>query len=605
MNKLEQLFENLYRYKDSCNVYIIVQDNQGILIDFGSGSVLSILPQIGVEKIAAVLLTHHHRDQLFGLANMPDTGRFLYVPHSEQELIAQADLLWQRREILNNYNTRQDLYSSLSSLPICSTLKDYETLSLLGYDFQIMPTPGHTPGSVSLKVATKDQILVFTGDLLYAAGKVWSLAATQWSYNGGEGIPHTILSLLQLEEDRDITFLLPSHGEVLSPDAIKPTVENLTELLKVRRHNPRLFLLREKPYEEITPHLLFNRTSMSNSYILLSQSGKALVLDLGYDFAAGLAAGTDRSARRPWLYTFPWLFEHYPITSIDAFLPTHYHDDHVAGANLLRSRYGTRILCPENFAAILEAPTDYSLPCLWYDPIKVDQVLPVNQVFQWEEYEITLYPLSGHTEYSVAIAFKVDGKQVLCGGDQYADGDGLFCNYVYQNQFAQTDFISSAQLYQEINPDIYLTGHWTSFYQSKDYLSKLLSQGEKLADLHNRLLPQGEDYHPITDFFVKVFPYQKQVDCLEKFTATLLLSNPKNREVEADVELLLPRGFEAENCFQRVILPSLSTTEISFQVESSSFPQRRARLGVNLTLDNHIWGSQGEMLITVNSAFQQ
>ena len=43
-------------------------------------------------------------------------------------------------------------------------------------------------------------------------GQVWSLAATQWTYNGGEGLAATILSLLDLK-DRQPTLLLPSHGE--------------------------------------------------------------------------------------------------------------------------------------------------------------------------------------------------------------------------------------------------------------------------------------------------------------------------------------------------------------------------------------------------------
>ena len=195
----------------------------------------------------------------------------------------------------------------------------------------------------------------------------------------------------------------------MRPDETIPeTVDNLGALMKLRRQNPRCFQLRERPYEQITEHLLFNRTSMSDSYVLLSKSGKALILDLGYDFMAGVAAGTDRSSRRPWLYTIPWLFDHYGVTAIDACIPTHYHDDHVAGFSLLQRRYGTKVMCAESFADIISHPADYDLPCLWYDPIKVDQVLPLNQPFMWEEYELTLYPMSGHTQYETAIGFIVD-----------------------------------------------------------------------------------------------------------------------------------------------------------------------------------------------------
>ena len=109
----------------------------------------------------------------------------------------------------------------------------------------------------------------------------------------------------------------------------------------------------EQPYEEITPHLLRNRTSISNSYVLLSNSGKALLIDYGYDFVPGHLVGPDRAMHRPWLYTLPVSKRDYSVHSIDAVIATYYHDDHVAGLNLLRDVEGTQVWAGESFADIL------------------------------------------------------------------------------------------------------------------------------------------------------------------------------------------------------------------------------------------------------------
>src|SRR5688500_4525859 len=95
-----QISPNLFLHQDSCNVYIIRSENDAVLIDFGDGTVLEKLPELGVERISAILMTHHHRDQAQGLPKTSDIP--LYVPHSEQEFFHSAAEFWQSRAIYNN-----------------------------------------------------------------------------------------------------------------------------------------------------------------------------------------------------------------------------------------------------------------------------------------------------------------------------------------------------------------------------------------------------------------------------------------------------------------------------------------------------------------------
>jgi glyoxylase-like metal-dependent hydrolase (beta-lactamase superfamily II) len=600
INILKKLGEQLYVYQDTCQVYVIKEKESCVLIDFGSGEVLNALAEIGVKEVTAILVTHHHRDQIQGLKIANQKNIPIWVPHQEQDLIADADNLWQRREIYNNYNNRQDRFSILSSVEIAGTLKDYSVHTFDSRTYEILPTPGHTTGSISVATKLKDEKLCFTGDLIYQGGRLWSLAATQWTYNGGEGIPYHVLSLLSLKE-KGFDVLLPSHGEAItSMDCIDILVETLSRMLKLRKHNPRLFLLQEKPYEEITEHVLFNRTSMANSYVLLSESKKALFLDFGYDFMAGPAAGVDRSSRRPWLYTIPKLMSDYGVTKIDACIPTHYHDDHVAGFNLMREVYQARILCPENFADILEQPMKYDLPCLWYDPIAVDERLPLNQKIQWEEYEITLHPLSGHTKYEVAIEFTADGKRFLCTGDQYETGDRVLCNYVYKNKFEFDDFIKSAQLIREIKPDLLLSGHWTKLDYTQELQDMLEELGREVYELHHELLPDEEYGNNYEDFPVILYPYQKVVKKEESFALRIQVTNPFRQKTLVKAKLLLPKGFDGLSYFEA---EAAAGEAIYFEtvIKAPTQNRHRERIACDVIFGHQHFGEQAEMLVTVKA----
>ena len=57
---------DLYRWIDTCHVYILRAGDAALLIDLGDGSVLDHLGDIGVKRVEWVLFTHHHREQCQG-----------------------------------------------------------------------------------------------------------------------------------------------------------------------------------------------------------------------------------------------------------------------------------------------------------------------------------------------------------------------------------------------------------------------------------------------------------------------------------------------------------------------------------------------------------
>jgi glyoxylase-like metal-dependent hydrolase (beta-lactamase superfamily II) len=557
---------------------------------------------MGIHEVSAVLMTHHHRDQGQGLPCAVKADIPIWVPHTEQDLFHSVDDHWQAREVLNNYNSRQDRFSLLSSVPVAATLRDYANYHFGDYTFTVLPTPGHTTGSISLLAEIDGRRVAFIGDLLAGPGQLWSLAATQWSYNGGEGLSATILSLLSLR-DWQPELLLSSHGDPIADPipAIDLTIERLSELMRYREQNPRLFLFRERPYEPVTPHLLRNRTSMANSYVLLSAGGRALIIDFGYDFIPGIAAGSDRASRRPWLYTLPMLKEQFAVEQVEVVVPTHYHDDHVAGLNLLREVEGTQVWAAENFSDILEHPFDYNLPCLWYDPIPVDRVLPLQRPIQWHEYELTLYPLHGHTRYAVAISIEVDGLRVLATGDQYEGESGLRWNYIYQNEFEIDNYSDSAALYQQLNPDVILSGHHEPLWVRPGYFYELEERGEALARLHRDLLHPDVLGFDAGGAVVRIRPYQTMIPAGEPHTVVVLVRNPGLKAAVARVRLVIPTNWQVDNALQEVVMDGeFRETAVAFTVTPpAGLKTRRARLAADITINGRPWGQQAESLVTI------
>lgn len=611
---MQQISEHLFLWEDTCNVYIVRAGDSAVLIDFGSGAILDHLGEIGVQRVTDVLITHHHRDQTQGLSRAVGAGSRIWVPHAEQDLIAQADAHWQAREIYMNYNMRQDRFSPFASVEIDGTLLDYETRHFGGFDVTVVPTPGHTIGSISLLAEVDGARVAFTGDLISAPGQVWSMAATQWTYNGAEGVAAGIASLLDLK-DRAPDVLLPSHGAAMDdpPAAIDLLVDRFWRLLQLRGQNKRLFLLREHPYVPVTPHVLWHRASMANSYVLLSDSKKALFFDFGYDFITGMSGGSDRASRRPWLYTIPALKREYGVERIDVVVPTHFHDDHVAGIELLRRVEGTQVWAAEIFADILAQPDCFDLPCLWYDPVPVDRTLPLETPVIWEEYTFTLHHLPGHTYYAVAISFEANGKRYLVAGDQYQSNAGLELNYVYQNRFERADYAGSAALYRRLNPDIILTGHWDPLHVAPGYFDQLDAIGSELQTLHDELLDPSTNLGD-AGVLVRLSPYQVDAVAAEPFDLRAEISNPYAHAADAQLQFVLPDGWHVSdasapeqpvmlsNDMATVRLNAAAAHVITFRIIPSRSPVRRARVGLDLTVGGRRFGQHGEALITVKAA---
>jgi glyoxylase-like metal-dependent hydrolase (beta-lactamase superfamily II) len=588
-----RLDDNVFRFDDTCNVYAIRSGREAVLIDFGSGDVLDRLDAIGVDRVTDVLLTHHHRDQAQGLARATAAGIRVWVPPVEQELVAGADRHWLARQVANDYDLRQDRFSLLEQVEIAGTVAEYRTRGYGAVELYALPTPGHTVGSVSYLFGD----LAFTGDLVYGNGQLWSVAATQWTYTGSEGPLATYLSAGVVAR-RGPRLLLPSHGAPIEDPAgsLELLRARVRELAELRLEQPYdLDAWESAPWVEVTPHLLRNRTSFATSYALLSETGAALLLDWGYDQATGVDMPTDRAGRRPLLTSLDRL-----DARVEAVAITHYHDDHVAGVDLLRDVLGAEVWAPANVAPVLERPERLDLPCLWFDPVRVDRVLPLGEPFRWHEYELTVHPLPGHTRYQAAYAFEVDGRRVLATGDQQALGpDGRpILNYQYRNGFRPDDYVATAELYAALRPQLLVTGHWGAHEVDDAFVGRIARDGARLAALHRELLPLDEiDLGP-GGFAARIEPYRATVPTGGSLELDVVVRNPFARDETAAVGLVVPAGWTVEPRGAELELGPGAEATARFRLTAGA-PSPRARIGADLTVGSTRLGQQAEALVEV------
>jgi glyoxylase-like metal-dependent hydrolase (beta-lactamase superfamily II) len=345
-----------------------------------------------------------------------------------------------------------------------------------------------------------------------------------------------------------------------------------------------------------------NKSSNAYSYALLSETGEALFVDYGYDMTTGLPAGQDRAGRRPWLASLPALKQKYGVTRVAVALPTHYHDDHVAGMPLLRDVEGTEIWAPSTVAPIMADPTLEDLPCQWYDPIVADRILPVGESFQWNEYLITVHDQPGHTLYHVAYEVEVDGVRVLFTGDQQ-ENLGIpgkrkeVLNYQYRNRFRIDDYVRSAKLYQEVAPAVMLSGHWTPAWVEDGYLQFLLHAGEDLAELHRDLLPLDELDLGADGVLARLAPYRATARAGAEHLLTATVRNPFDVEADATLELVTPPDWTRADPVRLRLEPH---QQLSVQLPVVvGGPSHRARVALEVTIGELRLGQHTDAVVEV------
>ena len=599
---LKKILPHLYVYQDTCNVYIIVHHHEAVLIDFGSGAVLEQLAGLCITSVSAILHTHHHRDQCQGDARAVDLGIPVLVPEHERRLFDQAELFWATRNLWDMYDVRNTLFSLTRDVRISGVLRDFQQWRWKEYEFCFIPTPGHTLGSLSIVVGIDDTKVAFTGDLLYSPGKVLTLHDLQYSYSETDGLEAEILSLKNMEQ-RTPQLLCPSHGQPMEEgvSALELTRRNLTDYYKLRNNGS--LPVGERPFTRITDHLLAAEFACAFFYVILSDDGHALLVDYGAPCMELLspiqphfeAGETVRFIE----HSLDRLANEYDVRHIDAVIPTHYHDDHIAGIPYLQSRFGTECWAWEGLRHLLESPGEEQTGCIMPYPVRVDRTFRDGETLLWREYELIAHHTPGHTEYAVSLFTTIDGKQVGFTGDNIFATLYRTPSVIYRNRMKKDSHRKAFQVYARYHPEIICGGHEMTRDVSPDLYETLLSKAEALTECFETLLP-GETNLGLDPSWAQLCPYQTEAAPGDSFELRVRLHNYSNRPVQAEAHLVLPDSWRNEPVSIDLRIPADAEAEKVVKVtipKKYCFRLPRAAIALDVTYDGTYIGQAAEAVI--------
>lgn len=133
----------------------VTGEKRGIIIDPGMNP-KKLIEKIQDIKIEAILLTHAHFDHMGGVDEVRKVANCPVYIHD-----LEADWLTDPRK--NGSMRWQDVTPPLSTDEAEYGLAEGQVLELIGHQFKVLHTPGHSPGSVSFLCGEH----IFSGDVLF------------------------------------------------------------------------------------------------------------------------------------------------------------------------------------------------------------------------------------------------------------------------------------------------------------------------------------------------------------------------------------------------------------------------------------------------------
>lgn len=166
----------------SVNAFLVNTGQSLVLVDSGTadcfgahlGSVMKNLKAAGYqpEQVDTILLTHLHPDHSCGvskngIANYPNAT--IYVSENEADYWLDPKQLQKisKDKQANYTGTVTKIKAALAPYQAKQQFKTFKLGDKIN-EFEVISTPGHTPGHFSYKLKTSDEDVIFIGDIVHS-----------------------------------------------------------------------------------------------------------------------------------------------------------------------------------------------------------------------------------------------------------------------------------------------------------------------------------------------------------------------------------------------------------------------------------------------------
>jgi len=524
----------------TCSTYVIARGGRGLVVDCGQFSVRDVMDRAGVE-VDRLLLTHFHRDQCGKAPGWVAEGVSVNYPWPERRFYEEGDVSRAGYDIYDNYKSYYETSGPIGDIQ-GEPLRDYDTLSWQDLKVEIVPLPGHTFGSVGYLFDLDGLRFLACGDLLASSGKLHEYYSSQWAYMTFQGHVNLIESL-ETVRNLGVDWILPGHGDPFQPDdndfdTLRSDLVDLYEMFFAQDYKNFAPIFRQ-----ISDHVFEVSNSGAYTYIVRDDEGHALFIDSGYVGNAPITANPHRYID----HLTPHLEREIGVTDVEWFLPSHYHDDHLAGLSALQIKYGTKVATSPEVADIIEHPERYEMPCLVPHPSKVDRVVARDEPFTWRGINFRIEQFPGQTWYHNLITFDVDRKRYLSIGDNisglcFRENRDWIHSFIPKNRTPVSTYRDMPRQIAERSPDILLTGHGGGVPCTTEKVEKWQKWMDRWAEHFEDIIDQPHPNLGMDPHWVEFYPFKVRVKPGDEVSFEVRVRNHEDAPRSGTIDLQTTKG---------------------------------------------------------------
>lgn len=180
------------RVRSPLNVTLIRRGSENILVDVGSGARFmdsagklgEALEKAGIDaaKVTTVVYTHGHPDHLWGTLDEFDDLRF---PNARHVMSEAEHAYWTSADVYKTLPEDRHAFAAGAQRqlkPLAGKITLIKPGAEIAPGIQAIDTAGHTPGHISLEIASPSGPLVVLGDAL--THPIISFAHPDWQFAG-------------------------------------------------------------------------------------------------------------------------------------------------------------------------------------------------------------------------------------------------------------------------------------------------------------------------------------------------------------------------------------------------------------------------------------